>query len=162
MLQPYLVIFYVQSSLKIPVATFPVHAEHKVCTSFKGQESNEIQGKLHVSRTLRNFISSHVNIKQFVSINFAEAGSWYKDIRQAKTSLELTARCIINWHGSSEIYNLCNIFIIECEIMKHSAQNFLTRYGNKLYIFLHLQTSCQQQYSLMCIDALYFQQTLKG
>jgi hypothetical protein len=35
---PHLSTFNVQSYLKIPVATFPIHTKSKVCIAFKGQD----------------------------------------------------------------------------------------------------------------------------
>ena len=58
MLPPYLTAFTVQSYLKMPFATFPVHTKHKVCTAFKGQEPNSIQDTPHVSHTSTSILSS--------------------------------------------------------------------------------------------------------
>jgi len=118
---------------------------------------------------LGNFIPSHVNIKQFLYINFAEAGSWDKDIRQAKTSLELTAHCIIHWHTKFFSYHMRPTIYVKSLLLNVRSWSILHKISlqakevRKLFFFfLHLQPSCRQQYSLVCIHSLNFVRTLKG
>jgi len=63
MLPPYLTTFNGQSSLKIPVVAFPVHTKHKVCTVFKGPQSNANQDSPYVSHTSTSILSSQTCLR---------------------------------------------------------------------------------------------------
>ena len=58
MLPPHITTVNVQSSLKMPIATFPVHPKNKDFIAFKGQEFNAIQATPHVSHTSTLILSS--------------------------------------------------------------------------------------------------------